>query len=158
MYIVEPIIIQYEENNWTHPEIENIVAELKDEDQINEGCGVYAGPWVRIYLEQNGKTLYTVCTFLEKEAYENHLKYCYEKFNEETYNQELSSEITNEILGFLYVSLVEDVWAPGGEQFCFSDYAEKMYENFDFSSEFKISMFTPDVGVENNGDHWIWCS
>lgn len=158
MYIIEPMIIQYGMNNWTHPEIETIVEYLKDDEQMNEHCGVYTGPWVRIYLEQNGKTLYTVSTFLQREMYENHLKYCYKKFNEETYEPERSKDITAEILGFLHVSLVEDVWAPGGEQFCFSDYAEKMYEEFDFSSNFKITLFTPDVGVESNGDHWVWCS
>jgi hypothetical protein len=156
MFIAEPIIIMFKDQNWTHPNIQTIVDELKDDDQINESCQMWTGPWVRIYLEQEGKTVYTVCAFHDKEAYEEHVKQCYKKFNEGTYTEERSKEILDEILGFLYIQLVEDVWLPGAEQFCFSEFAEKLYEYFDFAKPFSFSLISPDVGVHDEGKYWAW--
>ncbi len=156
MYIVEPIIIMFNDTNWTHPNIQEIVDSEKDEDQLNESCEVWMGPWVRIFLEQENKTIYTVCRFSDRTTYENHLKYCYPKFNDEYEGDEKASEVMQEIVGFLTVALQEDVWAPGGEQFVFSEVGKKLNDYFDFNSKFCLSLISPDVGIHDEGDHWAW--
>jgi hypothetical protein len=156
MFMAEPIIIMFKDQNWTHPNIQELVDELKDVDQPNKSCEVWMGPFIRIYLEQDGKVVYTVCAFHDRAAYEEHLIRCYPKFNEDTYTEERCNEILTEIFGFLEVQLVEDVWMPGSEQFCFSDFAEKLYEYLDFSKPYSFSLISPDVGVHNEGEYWAF--
>lgn len=156
MYAIEPLIITFQENNWTHPLINEIVEEYKEEDQPNRSCEVWMGPLVRIYLEQDGKHVYTVCRFIDKDMYENHLKYSYEKFNEEHYEKERAQQIFYEMVSFLLTALQEDVWMPGNEQFCFSDFGKRLNDYFDFNSPFSIPLMSPDVGIHDEGDYWLW--
>ena len=158
MYSIEPVIIMGKEKNWTHPEIDSIVELMAPDHVPGTNCDVITGPWVRIYLEQEGKTLYTVCAFHEKEKYKNHLRYCYKKFNEDVYEETRAKEIIDEMMGFLIVSLIDDVWAPGGEQFCFTDFGEYISDYFDYTKRIDMSFMSPDVGIHNEGEHWAFSS
>lgn len=158
MYSIEPIIIMTKDRNWTHPEIKEIVKTMAPDHVPGTNCDVITGPWVRIYLEQDKKTLYTVCAFNDTEKYEEHLRYCYKKFNEDVYEEDRAKDIINEILGFLYISLIEDVWSPGGEQFCFTDFGEYIENYFDYTKPINMSFMSPDVGIHDEGDHWGFSS
>jgi hypothetical protein len=158
MYAIEPVIIIAKDRRWTHPEIDDIVKTMVPDNVPGTNCDVITGPWVRIYLEQDKKTLYTVCVFGDPEKYEDHLRYCYKNFNEDVYEEDRAEEIINEMLGFLFISLVEDVWAPGGEQFCFTDFGKYISGYFDYSREIRLSFMSPDVEIHDDGDHWSFSS
>jgi hypothetical protein len=147
----EPVLIQYFDENgshkWIHPD-------------INEVCDLHPQEWCdfadynvyRLYLtDDNGNTLYIIF----KSEYFG--KKCADLFENEYKRFDMSDEEISSLGTSTFVILAEDIWAPGGEQFCFTEFAETMYEFIDLC-ESSISFLSMDVVLHKDGEEWSFSS
>ena len=132
--LMTPILIDFDNNTWIHPDIEDLL-----EWEIN---GINLGKWsynklTRVYIENDKKqTVYMVV------------------LSEELENGNIPLD---ELQMQLEVALFEDVWSPGGEQFCFSNFGDKLSKTFGYGNT-KITFVSPDVGVEDVSGKYSWSS
>ena len=148
MYKFEPILISYEDKEWQHPDIMELVK------LYSEPCGYNGGNWyiknlIRIWLRKDSQLVHIVA-ICEDDFYIS--------FNESmpksgNMTKEESKEFSEEFIGLLQVILFEDVWSPG-EQFCFSEFGESI-QHF-LHKDASIS-WSPDIGVgmpDKEGGKW----
>ena len=126
--MIEPVIIWLGDDHWVHPDIKTVVA--WDQHKIEDGS-VLDG-LTRVWIENNDKTSAQLVI----------------------YSQSLEDGKISlaDLRMLLEVTLFEDVWMPGGEQFCFTEFGQKMYSAF--GDEMTISYASPDVSVwEVDGEY-----
>ena len=147
---VEPIILDYKGQHWTHPHIEDIIKNENFDDECNSD--VWMGPIVRIYFtDENNKDIYGVFA-MDKEFYDS----LYEPMVDDEKPKSITEQ-WNKLYEYAYVMLVEDVWAPDGNQFCFTEFGKSI------PSKLKVTFASPDVGIHLNDDKdpsqgWGWSS
>jgi hypothetical protein len=145
---IEPVLIKYykdkQEHSWIHPEAANIC------DFTAESDAIRASDVHRVYLaDDKGNTIYIV---FKSEYMDNFVSGMYnEETDEYNYPYQLGEEEWESFMGMLYVMLVEDVWTPGCEQFCFSDFAEKLYEYIDLENA-HVDFLSSDVSLYFDGE------
>jgi hypothetical protein len=128
----EPVLIDFDQQHWHHPDIEDLLTWKVD--------GINPGRWsydylYRVYLETAQKeSAYIVVHWPDVE---------WEDFR----RQDLADIIP--------VILFDDVWMPGGEQFCFTDLGRKLSKKFNGSA---ITFMSPDVGIEADEIGYNWSS
>lgn len=135
--MITPILIDFENETWENPEIATEVWLNCELSEINAGC--FDGNLIRIWLKSGEHSAHIVATVSEE---------IYSSFEENFNADEFSS--------WLFCVLFEDVWAPGGDQFCFSEFGKRMSV---FSKSFEFSA-SPDICVHYDGkEHgWGWSS
>lgn len=132
MYI-EPILINFDNDRWEHPDIATLAFNFTKPSEINYGC--FDGNLLRVWVERPNKTVHFVIVV-----------------DDDTYNNIESS--IDELGSYLSVLIHEDCWCPG-EQFCFSEFGKKLSVFKDFS--FRVS---PDICIHYDGpsNGWSWSS
>jgi hypothetical protein len=133
------------EGLWINPDIEKITSNLKPHDC---NVGFLDGPFVRIWI---GKGKYHAVVMLTPEAYDAYLESCFNKVK--------NRKLIKNIISMTIVLLTEDVWMPGGEQFCFTEYGRLISEDILDMGNVEC-MLSPDVGVEvaDKIENWSWSS
>ena len=132
--LIEPVLIQFNDTNWVHPEIEDLLE--WEIDGTNPGKWSYNG-LTRVYIE-NDKNQIARIVVQSKELKEG-----------KTSMQDLQM--------LLETTLFEDVWMPGGDQFCFSKLGKMLSKTFS-SETTKITFVSPDVGISNDDGEYSWSS
>lgn len=135
--VIEPLLITGYNGEWVHPLIELLTLDF-DEDEN----GNLSGDIIRLDVEfRCGKTFRTIVLT-----------------NEEGMVNMMIDEHIQDYLEMLFVSLGEDVWRPGEEQFVFTRYG------MDFNNEYPIftdgyrAKISPDISLKQDGDDWWWNS
>lgn len=132
--MIEPVLIQFGDCKWVHPEINNILD--WEIDGINKGKWAY-DKLTRVYLKNNkGQMAYLVILSEDLENNKIHKK---------------------ELLMQLEVILFEDVWFPGNNQFCFTEFGKNLSEAFCHSNP-AITFISPDVGIQDDNGSYSWSS
>jgi hypothetical protein len=132
MNLPEPVLIDFSGQHWQHPDIAEMLNWETD--------GTNIGKWsydhlYRVYFENNNKeTAYIVIHWPDKEWKDISL---------------------DELADVLPVVLFEDVWCPGGKQFCFTKLGKELSDKF-FNSY--ITFASPDVGIEDVQGDYSWSS
>lgn len=78
-------------------------------------------------------------------------KYFDETTNQIKPHQKLTNKTIRELKSQLEVTLLEDVWMPGGEQFCFSEIGIAICDIF---KKVKKYSFSPDCALTTDGENW----
>ena len=135
--MITPILIDFENDSWENPEIATEVFMKCSPSEINFGC--FDGNLVRIWINSDEHSAHIVATVSDK---------IYSSLDEEFNADDFAS--------WLFCVLFEDIWMPGGEQFCFTGFGKKL-EVFSKSFEFSVS---PDICVHYDGKEsgWNWSS
>jgi hypothetical protein len=126
----EPVLIDFDQQHWHHPNIEDLLT--WEVNGHNQGRWSYDYLY-RVYLETSQKeSVYIVVHWPDVE---------WEDFRQQ------------DLANIIPVILFDDVWMPGGEQFCFTDLGQKLSKKFSRSA---ITFMSPDVGIEadESGYHW----
>lgn len=132
--IVTPVLMQIEEEQWVHPDIESILE--WEVDVFNPGKWAYDG-LTRVYIKNDeGKAAHLV-----------------------VFSKDLKEGLVplDELKAQLEVTLFEDVWSPGGEQFCFTPFGKMMSKALRCNIA-EISFASPDVGIEDDSGEYSWSS
>lgn len=139
--MITPILINFNGETWENPEIATEVFYNCQPSEINYNC--FDGNLIRIWLKSEEHFAHIVATVCDDELYEM----C----------SGITEFDTDLIAGWLFTVLFEDVWAPGGEQFCFSEFGEKLSVLSSDDTNFNIS---PDICVHYDGpsEGWGWSS
>lgn len=145
---------------WYHPFINEI---CQNELESSES-GHYHGPLVRVWLTEDDSEkggVYVVAK-LTSEAYDTVLSAFNWKFKGVLDPSELPLDQPKEVidstvsdyLSEIVVMLKEDVWTPGGEQFCFTDFGQKIPNQLEH-----VKFISYDLGLYKNDDGtWGWDS
>jgi hypothetical protein len=128
----EPVLIDFADQHWHHPDIESLLT--WEVDGINPGRWSYDHLY-RVYLENPDGKIASVVVHWPEVSWEDIAK----------------SELTE----LLPVVLFEDVWMPGGEQFCFTDIGQDLSRRF---FDHRITFISPDVGIESDESGYHWSS
>lgn len=132
---VEPLIIfknSFREK-WVHPGIEEISKTLSKDLGTDYN---YSGPLMRFVTDD-----IQIVALLDQAQYDFII--------EEMIAGISASARQSWAIEMLRLYLYEDFWMPGGEQFCFSEFAE----DFPEYSDFEVEWFSPDVCL-NSLDGW----
>jgi hypothetical protein len=126
----EPVLIDFADQHWHHPEIRSMLT--WEVNGINPGTWSYDDLY-RAYMENPDGRLASVVMHWPGVDWHT-----------------VSKSALTEILP---VVLFEDVWMPGGEQFCFTDLGQKLCRSF---LDHRITFVSPDVGIQadETGYHW----
>lgn len=135
--MIIPILIDFKNESWENPEIATEIWMKCEPSQINFGC--FDGNLVRIWLDNGEESAHIVATV-----------------SEEIYSSVLDGFDADEFSSWLMTILFEDVWSPGGTQFCFTEFGKKL-EVFSNSFTFSVSH---DICVHYDGKErgWNWSS
>jgi hypothetical protein len=128
----EPVLIDFADQHWHHPDIESLLT--WEVDGINPGRWSYDHLY-RVYLETADRKIAHVVVHWPEVRQGN-----------------ISESEFTEILP---VVLFEDVWMPGGEQFCFTDFGQELSRRF---FNHRITFVSPDVGIESDESGYQWNS
>ena len=71
--------------------------------------------------------------------------------------EKMKNEITSSLISGIVYQIAEDFWCPDGEnQFCFSDFGQKLNNKVDFwSGNISCSLISPDLGINYDGEDLI---
>jgi hypothetical protein len=148
------VLLIYDElyKKWVNPEIEDIINWSKVED------GYITKDIFRIWIENENESSAQIVAYIP----ELQSKIDKIKFDEETYSDKFNKVFTGKfsfenIAMQLWVTLFEDVWTPGNEQFCFTEFGERLSDKFINFTSIKIS---PDIALakeetENGTNYWF---
>jgi hypothetical protein len=139
-----PLLIQYKNKEWCHPEIEQLA-------QFNDTCD-NVGTWdenVHRVIITNDKTSDIACVIVKS-------KFLDWYWEQHTYNDDNDSMVTpfttfeeekikDHLATTIEITLLEDTWMPGGKQFCFTRFGKHLGKVFNCGWHFT---FSPDVGLE----------
>lgn len=132
---IEPIMIQFGNEEWVHPDIQEML--IWEIDGFNPGKWSYEG-LTRMYIENDKKEMATL-VLSSKELNEGKTS-------------------LNELRMMTEVTLFDDVWMPGNKQFCFTKFGKKIYNAFG-QNKMKITFVSPDVGINEHKDGtYSWSS
>lgn len=126
----EPVMIDFDSQQWYHPEIDDLVAW-----EVN---GVNAGTWSRSHLYRINLTN-TQCDIAAVILYWPQAEWA------DIPHQDLNNLIP--------VILFEDVWMPGGQQFCFTEFGRALSQKF---MDSRITLVSPDVGIQKLSEGYSW--
>lgn len=133
--------------NWQHPNIENLINEYCTPSDINDGY--YDGPLVRAIYEN-----VTIVALLENNVYDTFINECL--------SNKMKTPLAHTSLHeYFAVMLLEDVWVPQDEQFCFTEYGKKLGKVFSYEIPYKF--ISPDLGLRLDDDidpnsNWGYCT
>lgn len=128
----EPVLIDFADQHWHHPEIRSLLT--WEVDGINPGTWSYDHLY-RVYMENPDGELASVVMHWPGVSWQ-------------TVRKSTLTEI-------LPVVLFEDVWMPGGEQFCFGDFGQELALRF---CDHVITFVSPDVGIQSDDTGYHWSS
>ena len=144
---IEPLIIQYNGKEWIHPDIESYYA--KDE-------GGYDNDMYRVYYK-SGKSVLRI--FFKSDYITTKMNNYFASEDRETKpKQTLFEEPYIDVKlvhDCMLVTLVEDVWSPGGEQFAFTKFGHRVGK-FMMRKSTKMDFFSLDCALTTDGIDW-WC-
>lgn len=149
--ILEPLEIKDQNFNriWLHPDIKD---HFIPNSEINSG---YDESVHRVYLKNSeGKMLLHL--LVKSDLLENYWDTVFKEYFDETTedvkpHQKLTNKIVKELKLQLEVVLLEDVWMPGGTQFCFTEVGKTVGEIF---KNVKRYSFSPDCALTTDGEDW----
>lgn len=128
---LEPVMIDVGAERWVNPEIKELLD--WETNGANEGKWSYNG-LTRISIENSKKKIAYLVVY-----------------SRDLEDGKISFE---ELEMMLFVSLFEDVWSPGGEQFCFSKFGKRLSKSFQKS--IRITFVSPDIGIEDSDGVYEW--
>lgn len=129
---------------WVNPEISSI-AEIDSETGYDDNVH-------RIYLGNSKGEM-----FLHILAKSDDLNEYWEDFfktyeeDQETKDQRKVNKVAKEVRSKLEILFLEDVWAPGGEQFCFTEAGKEIGKLFTKAKKVK---FSPDCALTTDGTNF----
>lgn len=148
--LFEPIIINYGNTEWINPDIENLCKFGKDD--INEGLWSTKEVF-RITLNNKKSYLEIICrSSLLKDYWDEYIEYLGDDNNKNlAYSKtRLKSKNLHDVLfNLIEVTLREDVWTPGGEQFYFTEFGKQIEK---FLSQGYTFTHSPDVNISKDSD------
>ena len=133
--------------NWQHPNIEKLINEYCIPSDPNDGY--YDGPIVRAVYEN-----VTVVVLLKNDVYDI--------FNAECLSRKTANPLPHtDLHQYIALMLLEDVWVPYGEQFCFTEYGKKLSSVFSYETPYEF--ISPDLGLrlDDSNDvnsNWGYCT
>ena len=139
------------EGMWVNPDIKEVTSHL---DSCDLNVGFLDGPFVRIWFDWGNKCRYHAVVMLNQETYNTYLESCFdEKCNK-------SRKISDDIISETIILLTEDIWMPGGEQFCFTEHGRLISKDILAMGKNVKCMTSPDIGVQtaNKVKDWSWSS
>ena len=131
---------------WTHPELD----EIFELDEENCNAGEWDSNVHRMWIDAEGVKgfLHVVFKAPALTLIEERLGlYSCEKESED---ERLSQGLYQYIFENVLIALTEDTWSPGGEQFCFTDFGQKI--NTFLSNKQLTYRISPDIAMERGLD------
>jgi hypothetical protein len=146
----EPVLIYLDNEQWTHPNIEDI---LGFSESFNEGLWNQTDVFKLDLVNTDNKYMTVIAVSEDlKQFWDHYTNILDEDLNNKSEVNEKTHDLSmllSEVLAIaLDVILIEDVWSPGGEQFCFTEFGEKVS---DFLLRGYKFSHTPDVAVSKDG-------
>jgi hypothetical protein len=130
---------------WQHPRIKKLINKYCVPSDIN--AGYYDGNIIRACYKD-----FTIVALLTNDVYQKFLDEC---FSNKTSNPLAHTDLHQ----FIAVMILEDVWIPGDEQFCFTEYGKKISELFSYDTPYEF--ISPDLGLrldDDSGSSWGYCT
>jgi hypothetical protein len=145
------------ENDWVHPDIEEITSTLCTPSKFNNGY--YDGPILRFTLETEDGEIASMSTFFRNpKAYQFVLDNAFKKFND-NYNEKIAQNISEAIYNWIRLCCTEDCWgskASGQFMTQFPETYSHLCNMFDKPHKYSYS---PDIGLRGgDGEDWGWCT
>lgn len=143
---VEPLHISTPKTTWSHPEIEDI-AEFQQADWTDEPHLRSSAPVYRVYLEnRQKKTIYIV---FQSDWFDRKGS---QPISDTLLNSwiDLTDDDWQEFAASLDMVLREDVWCPGGQQFCTLPIYKEICQLL--KNGFRITFLSPDVSLYKEDD------
>jgi hypothetical protein len=142
-YMLEPVLIYFGKDKWTHPEIEEVLNFTQD---ARDG-GFWASneDIYRITIKVRKKICCEMA--VRSSVISSYLKYEAGLAQKRRMN---ARELTAEIGSLLCVVLVEDIWSPGSEQFCFTKFGKKLWQGLGATQEQWKIWVNPDIGISRD--------
>jgi len=133
--------------NWQHPNIKKIVYEYCTPSDVNDGY--YDGSIVRAVYEN-----VTVVALLENNAYDVIINECLSNKTDKPLPHTSLHE-------YIALMLLEDVWVPQDEQFCFTIFGKTLGKTFSYETSYKF--ISPDLGLRlddatDPNSNWGYCT
>lgn len=150
---IEPMYIKTGSKEWIHPNIENYVESFDEEDNYKRI------PVSRIYFKNSkGDNLYVffVSKYIDEKC---DLFFGDKNTKEKKYNDVFKKPFIDcdVVYECLWLTLIEDFWSPGTEQFCFSEFGLEVSDFFN-DENISIGFFSLDGEMYNYGDGWSFQS
>lgn len=152
-YDITPVCLQFTsdfDNPWIHPNIKELYTPDPNMAPFEHDTDV----WRIYYKNSRNETLYVYFKSQRMDEIS-------EKFDMGLPKQDfwkppyIDAKLA---VSYLKLVLLEDIWMPGGEQFCFTEFGQKVSNFFSYDPE--ITLFTPDCGMvphtDKNGTEWIF--
>jgi hypothetical protein len=145
------LLIQSNEDNgignWQHPLIKKLIDKYCTPCELNEGY--YDGPVVRAVYKK-----VTIVALLEENVFDNFVNEC---MSNKTKKPRKHTSLHLPIA----TMLLEDVWIPYDEQFCFTEYGKKLAEVFPYNVSYEF--ISPDIGIRLDDElypnsNWGYCT
>ena len=147
LHDVEPIYMDLGKDSWVHPGINSICKFKKN----RMGDALAQNVSRLVLFNKNNEILFIV--FLSKE-----LNTYWRK------RKPIDQVFIQKLYAHLEVMLLEDVWSPGGEQFCFSSFGQNVFKFLDEPRQNPEIIFdgltyfiNGDVGLAKHSDGTIEC-
>lgn len=156
----EPVLIDYyhKDLHWTHPDIDEICGMA--DGHYNEGIWNHI-PLIRITIE-NSEFGYMHIVAKSDSFMKLWDEYCdllgedNNKCKANEFLRERFDIVYEELPMILEVVLTEDIWSPGGIQFCFSE-SGKLIGDYFRKGDIKYLSHSPDIGISKDGpNEYSW--
>jgi hypothetical protein len=127
---MEPILITFDDGEqWSHPYINEIYEDQMHADRL-EGK---EGPLIKIIIESDAGSFSAMCHFGDPHEYLSVLEAVWslawndekEDFEDVSIDESVEKETLDALVSLLDHMLIEDCWAPGGHQFCWSELGKR---------------------------------